>query len=395
MLRRMLIAGALLVCAAPLFAQEYRDAHRLGGATSFYKPPLTNAASLRRMAQRPAIAADIRTVLRDAGIPQTADAVLDVLTRVSSAGNAGSCSNAAPPDGVVVECQAPVGSTVEWMAYRPIVNGKRVPGRLEKVRWAGQRSYAAFLFRVTVSNTRYTFIVPKPCGNISLASAPEREAVAAAAPAVAPPPAPPPPAPAPPAAARAPAPPAPPPAPPAAAPVPPPPSPAAPAAAATTAKTEEYWSPFFVDVLLGDEHRNRPADPIENKPTAFTQGSGLLGFRLGAQKKFDSNWSAGAAIGYGLMFLFKENTINQNPLFVDVDVNKYFDNNWFVGGLASMWDITRSETWTPAAGGRFGIPLGHHPTHPIFFVGEGRWFFSHRTHLDTHYLAWGGLRMHF
>jgi hypothetical protein len=388
MLRRSLMALVLVACAAPLMAQEYKDARVLGGATSFYKPALTNAASLKRMTERRGMTADIRTVLQDAGMAEVADAVLDVMSRVSTAQSVGSCSDAAPADGVVVECQAPVGSTVEWMAYRPFEKGRRVPKRLERVRWAGKRPYAAFLFRVTVSNKRYTFIIPKPCANLSLASVQEtpREVAAARPPQAAAPAPPPPPAPAPP------------PAPPAAAPAPPPPAPeppAAPVAAPPPPAPAEKPSPYFADVLLGDEHRNRPADLVENKPNAFTQGSGLLGFKVGVEKRFDSNWAVAGGVGYGVMFLFKENTINQNPLFVDLEVNKHLDNKMFIGGLFSLWDITRSNTWTPAGGAHFGIPLGHHPKHPIYFVGEGRWFFSYPTHLSTHYLVWGGARFHF
>jgi hypothetical protein len=388
MLRRVLIIAALLACASPLFAQAYKDARVLGGSTSFHKPALTNAASLKRMTEARGMSGDIRTVLQDAGIPEVSDAVLAVMSNASSAANVGSCSAAAPAEAQLVECQAQVGSTVEWMAYRPVVNGKRVPSRLERVRWAGKAAYSAFLFRVTVSNKRYTFIVPKPCGNLSLASVSEtpRPAAAAAPPpqvvAAAPPPAAPPPPP--PAPAPAPAPQA----------APPPPAPA-PAPAPAPPAPAEKPSPYFVDVLLGDEHRNRPADLIENKPNAFTQGSGLLGLKVGVEKRFDSNWAIAGGIGYGLMFLFKENTINQNPLFVDVEVNKHFQNRMFVGGVLSAWDITRGDTWTPAGGAHFGIPLGHHPKHPVYFLGEGRWFFNHRTHLDTHYLAWGGVRIHF
>lgn len=41
------VALAILVSSSPASAQAtssggYRDAHRLGGSTSFYKPPLTN-----------------------------------------------------------------------------------------------------------------------------------------------------------------------------------------------------------------------------------------------------------------------------------------------------------------------------------------------------------------
>jgi hypothetical protein len=75
-------------------------------------------------------------------------------------------------------------------------------------------------------------------------------------------------------------------------------------------------------------------------------------------------------------------------------VNRYI-GNWFVGSGFSIWDFTRSDLWTPSWDLRFGIPLGHHPKHPIYFLGEGRWYLDHRTHLDTHWQSWGGLRIHF
>ena len=163
-----MVAAAALLCAAPLAAQEYKDAHRLGGETAFYKPQLTNVASLKRMATRRGIDADVRTVLRDAGIPELGDQVMAVLSNASAADRIASCTDASPVDGALVECDAQVGSTVEWMAYRPVKNGKRVPDRIEKVRWAGRRPYAAFLFRLTNNNRVYTFVVPKACGNVSL-----------------------------------------------------------------------------------------------------------------------------------------------------------------------------------------------------------------------------------
>ena len=182
MLKRLLMMAALLASASPLLAQEYSDTRVLGGTTAFYKPALTNAASLKRMADRRGMADDIRSVLRDSGISQVSDAVLAVMSGASTAPNVGSCSDAAPADGVLVECQAQTGSTVEWMAYRPLVNGKHVPGRLERVRWVGKQPYAAFFFRLTVNNTVYTFLIPKPCANLSLVSARELARVAVAAP---------------------------------------------------------------------------------------------------------------------------------------------------------------------------------------------------------------------
>src|SRR5215472_454937 len=180
MFRRVLVATLLLTSASPVFAQQYENARRLGGPTSFYRPPLTNAASLKRMAESRGMPDDIRTVMRDAGIPEAADPFIAAISRGTSTRIAGNCSSA-PAGDAVVDCQEPVGSTYEWMAYRPIVRGKRVPARKERVRWAGARPFAAFLVRVEAGDKLYTFIVPKACGNVSLVSVGTSPAAAAAA----------------------------------------------------------------------------------------------------------------------------------------------------------------------------------------------------------------------
>jgi hypothetical protein len=431
MLRRVLVATLLLIPASPVFAQQYENARRLGGPTSFYRPPLTNAASLNRMAESRGIPDDIRTVMRDAGVPEAADPFIAAISRGTSTRIAGNCSNAAPGD-AVVECQEPVGAMYEWMAYRPIVKGKRVPGRKDRVRWAGRRPFDAFLVRVTAGDKLYTFIVPKACGNVSLVSVGTSPAAAAAAAQAARDQA---------AreqaardqaardqaareqaardqaareqaardqaardqaareqaareqaareqaardqAARNQA---------------QPPNAGAGAGGQSTAgsaaSTSENASPFFADVLVGGERRNRPADLSEGKPTDYTQGSGFIGLKAGVAKKFESNWELGGAVGFGAMFLFKHDTTNQWPWFAELEVNRYF-GSWFVGTGFSIWDFTRSDLWTPSADVRFGIPLGHHPKHPLYFIGEGRWYLDHRTHFDTHRQMWGGIRVHF
>jgi hypothetical protein len=168
------------------------------------------------------------------------------------------------------------------------------------------------------------------------------------------------------------------------------PPPTAPGAGAV----EGTSSLFFADVLVGGERRNRPADLSEGKPTDYTQGSGFIGLKGGVAKKFESNWELGGAVGLGAMFLFKHDTTNQWPWFAEFEVNRYF-GGWFVGSGFSIWDFTRGDLWTPSWDVRFGIPLGHHPKHPLQFIGEGRWYIDHRTHLETHRQMWGGIRVHF
>ncbi len=152
------------------------NAQRLGGPTAFYAPPLRSAASLKQMVARRGMAEDIRTVLRESGIPETADAVLAVLAGATTSVAGGSCEEATPADGTIVACDFQPGSNLLWMAYRPNANrGIRTPGRLERVRWAGAKPFKALLFRVTNDYKIYTFILPMACSNLSLMSVKEIE----------------------------------------------------------------------------------------------------------------------------------------------------------------------------------------------------------------------------
>ena len=141
------ISLAVLAVASVATAQtgadvgNYKPLHRIGTTEAFYKPALTNAASLERMARTRGIVDDIRKVLRDNGIPETSDGVITALMGAKTSVRGGSCSDSTPEDGTIVECDFQVGSTIEWMAYRPNASkGNRTPSRLERLRWAGRRS---------------------------------------------------------------------------------------------------------------------------------------------------------------------------------------------------------------------------------------------------------------
>ncbi|MGC8892498.1 MAG: hypothetical protein ACP5P6_07845 [Candidatus Saccharicenans sp.] len=56
------------------------------------------------------------------------------------------------------------GDTVQWMLFRS--HGKvKVSGELE---WAGKKPVEVFAVKVKIGFKTYTFIIPKPCGNIAL-----------------------------------------------------------------------------------------------------------------------------------------------------------------------------------------------------------------------------------
>jgi hypothetical protein len=518
-------------------ADTLHNARRLGGSTSFYKPPLKTAAGLQQMAAKKGMAEDIRTVLGESGIPETADAVLATLSGATSSVKGGFCNEATPADGTIVECDVRPGSTLLWMAYRPNVRkGSRTPGRLERVRWAGKQPFKAFLFRVTNDYKIYTFIVPKPCANVSLMSIKdiEGEPVSLSVDRVCDPrtgnvrvtikasstdlarvqrvsvaingqpaggltapswtftsnkpgdytfdatdtkgrPYPvaprtahvddcPPPAPEPKAivvqptcnvslssvaakggyeitidATRSTT----------------GTSEVAPAVtvelrdgtgavvgqkltldsgltgkimvrkpgtyrATTTVSTPRVveaggrhyegtvtceesvtiekpvgGGPFFFDALVGKDRRVRPADPGENQPVEFAQCSPLLGLKFGAAKRFQNEWELAGALGVAISLVNDDRKVKESALFVDAEVNKYLAGGSFIGTGLSLWDLTRSDTFTPTWLLHFGVPLAKNAKYPVFFVGEGRLFFDHIDDVQNNYQFWGGVRVHF
>ena len=394
LIRRTAVSAALAVAVALISASVataqprtdadgYRNARRLGGTTSFYRPALTNPASLKRMTSTKGVADDVRKVLSDAGISDTADAVVAMLSGGAPSSKGGSCAGATPADGVLFECDFPVGGTLEWMAYRPnIGRGDRTPGAIQKFRWAGRQTFPAFLFRVTNSRGVYTFVVPKPCGNLSLANFQEARRETPAPP--------PPPRPAP----RVEPPPPPP--PPRVEPPPPPPPPAqAPAPAVATVKA----SPFFFDILAGKDRRTRdlPLELIGGGQALANAGAGeyaqcepLLGLKFGAGKRFSNDVELNGAVGLGLSLASDDDKVRQHALFADLELNKYIGRG-FIGTGFTLWDFTNDAT--PGILLHFGVPLNTSDRHPVHFIGQGRAFLG--DDLKDNYLLWGGVRVHF
>ena len=127
---------------------------------------MTTVAGLQRMMARPQIAADFRTALDQAGLSAIADQVVASMKAVGPVVKGTTCADATPADGTLVECDFEPGGTLVWMAYRP--RGQKGPGLLRGVRWAGAKSFRAFLFRVTTDDRIYTFVLPMACANLSL-----------------------------------------------------------------------------------------------------------------------------------------------------------------------------------------------------------------------------------
>lgn len=372
----MVLVSTSPVTAQPRGSDEYKNATRLGGTTSFHQPPLKTAADLKRMAAAKGMEADIRTVLRESGIAETADAVLATLSGASSSVRGAPCHSATPADGIIVECDTEPGTTLEWMAYRPNAKkGNRTPSRLERVRWAGKQSFRAFLFRVTTSSRIYTFVVPKVCGNLSLMSV--REIARAEVPAPPPPPPPPP-------------------APPAPRPEPPPPPPPPAAAPPPQAPPPIVAKPSAVSFFFeGDVGKDRRVRPIEGSNLEFAQCSPLLGLKFGVAKRFENDVELAGVVGAAISLVNDDRKVKQSALFIDVELNKYLASGAFIGTGLSLWDLTRSSTFTPAWLLHFGVPLGKSDKYPVFLIGEGRLFFDHVGDIANNYQVWGGVRVHF
>jgi hypothetical protein len=150
--------------------------------------------------------------------------------------------------------------------------------------------------------------------------------------------------------------------------------------------------PFFFDALIGKERRVRPPLPEEGFLTDWAQCSPLLGLKVGVGKRFTNDWEVDGAVGVALSLVSGDDKVRQHELFVDAEVNKYLAGGSFIGTGISFWDLTRSDTFTPAWMFHFGIPFG---SSPVYFLGEGRLFFDNIDDVQNNYQFWGGVRVHF
>ena len=149
---------------------------------------------------------------------------------------------------------------------------------------------------------------------------------------------------------------------------------------------------FFVDALVGKERRVRPADIDEARFTEWAQCSPLFGLKIGVAKRFTNDWEVAGAGGVAFSLVSDDDKVRQHEVFVDIEANKYLAGGSFVGTGLSLWDITRSETWTPAWMFHFGVPFG---ASPVYFLGEGRLFFDGIDDVSNNYNFWGGVRVKF
>ena len=175
-----LAAAAALLAVVPAASAQTNNRHkltRLGAvpASAMHVPPLTNAASLKRLMANKKMAADFRKGFEQAGLGSLADSAIGTLTSPMQVTKGGECSDATGPslqEGVLVECTVSPGSGIEWMMYRKTIAGKRQVTLFQSVEWAGKKPFPAFAFRIVRKEGKttrsYQFVLPKACSNLSL-----------------------------------------------------------------------------------------------------------------------------------------------------------------------------------------------------------------------------------
>ena len=146
---------------------------------------------------------------------------------------------------------------------------------------------------------------------------------------------------------------------------------------------------MFFDALAGKDRRVRP---IEDTDLEYAQCSALLGLKFGVAKRFENDWEVAGAVGVAISLVDSDEKVRESALFVDAEVNKYMGRSYIGTGL-SFWDLTRSDTFTPAWMLHFGIPMTKHAKYPVYFVGESRLFFDHIDDVSNNYQFWFGVRV--
>ncbi len=125
---------------------KINEVKSLGGPNAFVPGALTSIDSLRQF------------------FVEEQDAIGKALEISGWAGDAKDLFNAAR-HGVIEETTFPVGARLHWMALK---RGGRSVDIIPDIRWKGKAAFDAFVLRFPSNNSRWAFVVPKPCGNLAL-----------------------------------------------------------------------------------------------------------------------------------------------------------------------------------------------------------------------------------
>ena len=134
--------------------------------------------------------------------------------------------------------------------------------------------------------------------------------------------------------------------------------------------------------------------PVDGTDLEYTQCSPLLGLKFGVAKRFRNDWELAGALGVAFS-LVSGDKVREHQLFADIEANRYLGGGTFLGTGLSLWDLTRSDTFTPAWLVHAGVPLAKHAKYPVYLLVEGRLFLDHAGDASNNYQFWGGVRVRF
>lgn len=143
---KMMVAVSLVLCLAVGASAQVKKISNLGRYTFVrVRGDIPTPEVMKMLAER--YAADIKTGFEMAGYGHLYQPFIDQLKTAQ-----------------FEDTTWEIGETVKWMLFRSA--GKvKVTGELE---WAGKKPVEVFAIKVKEGYKTYTFIIPKPCGNIAL-----------------------------------------------------------------------------------------------------------------------------------------------------------------------------------------------------------------------------------
>lgn len=382
------LAVPLTLAAQPRLsrAEAAERITRLGTSDALYRR-LNNIDDLKRMAADRNVQRRLSQVMDDVGLTALTAEVLAALS-------------AADPQRMR-EVQIAPETRMQWMAFRSGARGKVQRPAV----WAGRQSFEAWQFTVEQGGTRYTFLVPRICGNLSLL---QQDVI-------------------------------------------PPPAPTVDRdaerraqeerdraererlererqererAEAERLKAEEARKAqeaaeaarlaeerarqqaeqerlarearekvdWFVAGYFGKERRVREVEIFDGTGGSVEVERGfcapLFGAKVGADIRLSPSWRMAPAIG----FAFNTDEGDDSSLFADLEFNYQLERG-YVGTGVGIWDFTHSDTVAATWLIHGGVEVHRQANeNRLFLAAEGRLFLNQFDDMSNNYQFWGGLR---
>lgn len=382
----VLAFGLTLPASAAAQGDNYKTLTRLGGGSRF-DAPLKDVKAVQKWVAKKRAQKGISDVMEKAGIAQLTPTVIDILTKADPA--------------QLKETDFQPGNTMVWMAFR---RGGNKPDIVRNVKWGGKKPFQGYSFVIDDMVNTYTFIVPKPCSNLSLVSSEpsrekarldaekaekdrlererlekeraakeaarleaerrererlekerlekerlekeriEKERIAAEEA-----------------------------------------DKARVEAARVAAEQQARWDVFGAG-FFGKERRTRE----EDASLYSTLCSPLAGVKFGAEYKASPNFKIAPAIGGAINF----EDSSFSSVFAEVEGNLFSSNGRSFAGVGfGVWDFTHGDYVNASFLVHAGQQIwGNTQNDKLFFVGEGRLFLGAENGLDNNYQFWFGLR---